>query len=81
MAKPKNQDTNWLRDAIQAGMASDAMMVVTCKRCRAWYNMDFEPHLDDFHYNPRSGEECNNTDNDGWEIRMVPYREDWRWAQ
>jgi len=57
----------------------DEMMVVTCLKCRAWYNMDYEYHLDDEHFSPRTGELCVADDTD-WDIRVVPYREDWRIA-
>lgn len=53
------------------------MNVVTCTRCRAAYNMDMEPALDDVHFNPRTGEECEPGDS-GWDIALVPYRVDWR---
>lgn len=52
------------------------MMVVTCRKCRAWYSMDYEYHLDDHHFNFRTGEECYASDYD-WDIVCVPYREDW----
>ena len=54
----------------------DTMMVVTCKKCRAWYSMDFEYPLDDEHFDFKTGEECYASDND-WDIRTVQYREDW----
>lgn len=55
------------------------MTVVTCSKCRAWYNMDFEPHLDDDHFNPRTGEPCHAGD-EGWDLRTVYYRVDWQIA-
>lgn len=55
------------------------MLVVTCLKCRAWYNMDMEPHLDDEHFNPRTGEPCTAGDED-WYIVDVTYRNEWRYA-
>ena len=54
------------------------MNVVTCTKCRAAYNMDMEPPLDDVHFNPRTGEECEPGD-DGWWLELVPYRDSWRY--
>lgn len=53
-------------------------MVVTCTLCRAAYNMDMEEGLDDIHFNPRTGEECEPGDN-GWWIELVPYRDAWQY--
>lgn len=61
-------------------MAERTMMVVTCRGCRAWYNMDYEPALYDTHFNPRTGEACEPDDSD-WHIIEVPYRTDWRYAR
>lgn len=58
----------------------ETMMVVTCRDCRAWYSMDFEEGIDDEHYNMRTGRLCPNNDNSNWDIREVPYREDWRYV-
>lgn len=41
--------------------------------------MDMEEHLDDEHFNQRTGEVCIAGDEE-WEIREVPFRQDWRYA-
>lgn len=58
----------------------DEMMVVTCRVCRAWYSMDFEPAIDSEHFDMRTGELCPNNDDNDWMIISVPYREDWEVA-
>lgn len=55
------------------------MMVTTCLLCRAWYNMDMEEHLDDEHFNMRTGEACHAEDSD-WFIVEVPFRPRWQYA-
>lgn len=55
------------------------MMVITCRLCRAWYNMDMEPHLADEHFNFATGEPCLAGDDD-WYIIQVAYRDDWAYA-
>lgn len=57
----------------------DTMMVVTCKKCRAWYSMDYELPIYDDHFDMRTGQPCNNEYE--WDIQEVPYREDWRYAR
>lgn len=58
---------------------ADSMMVVTCRKCRGWYNMDYEYHLDDEHFDMHTGEVCVAGDDD-WDIAVVPYRVTWRIA-
>lgn len=57
----------------------DTTLVVTCLKCRAWYNMDMEEHLDDEHFDFHTGEPCLAEDED-WYIIEVPYREEWQYA-
>lgn len=60
-------------------MAEHTMMVVTCRLCRGWYNMDFEYGLPDDHFDMRTGEPCSPGD-ENWYITEVPYREDWKFV-
>lgn len=61
-------------------MAKFETMVVTCTKCRAWYNMDMEEGLDNHHFNMRTGELCPS-DDDNWVVDVVPGRDDWQYAK
>lgn len=53
--------------------------VVTCTKCRAWYNMDMEYALESEHFNFQTGEPCVAAD-DEWMMVEVPDRTDWQFA-
>lgn len=50
--------------------------VVTCTKCRAWYNMDMEEALESEHFDFHTGQPCVAGD-DEWMIVEVPDRTDW----
>lgn len=52
-------------------------LVATCRKCRAWYNMDMEPHMPDEHFDMRTGEPCYNEDD--WYI-VETDNKDWRFV-
>lgn len=56
------------------------MIVITCRKCRAWYNMDMEEALDDDHFDMHTGEPCHADDTE-WDMSFVSYRDNWRVAQ
>lgn len=57
-------------------MSLNKMLVVTCNKCLAWYNMDMMPGLEDDHFDMYTGKPCHNEDS--WAIHEVPYRNDWQ---